>query len=119
MEGIIQNRSFKWLNAKSKDTNYDDQLVDSVIGMLSNDNLETQKLSSSDELELLAKILDSVSEAVNDGTITESEANTLLKYLISNVISKKVTNLFDNIFSRKNESNLLFATGKKFETEDW
>ena len=119
MDSTIKRKKFKCLNTKSTEEVSKDQLFDSLIGMLSNDTFVPKKRSYSEELELLAKTLDFVSEAVKDGTITESQANNLLKYLISGIVSKRVSNIFDNIFSKRNEAGFFFANRKQFETKDW
>lgn len=76
-------------------------MVTDLISLLSNKSIKQEKLSYSEELEVLAKILESVSEGIKDDTITETQAEKLLKYLITGVVSKRVSNTFDNILSKK------------------
>lgn len=119
MDKILENITFNWIHLKDEVTEPNDELVTGLIGLLSNDPIKHKNLTYSEELEIIAKILESVSEAIKDDTITESQAELLLKYLITGVVSKRVTNIFDNILAKKKESSLFLATGRKFETEDW
>jgi len=119
MEKFLENTTFNWIHLKDTEEESNDALVTDLIGLLSNKPIKQEKLSYSDELEIIAKILESVSEAIKDDTITESQAEMLLKYLISGVVSKRVSSIFDNILTKKEKSSWFLATGRKFETEDW
>jgi len=119
MQKFLENTTFNWIHLKDEETEPNDELVTDLIGLLSNKPIKEEKLSYSEELEIIAKILESVSEAIKDDTITESQAELLLKYLITTVVSKRVSNIFDKILSKKEKSSWFLATGRKFETEDW
>jgi hypothetical protein len=119
MEKFLENTTFNWIHLKDEKTEPNDELVTDLIGLLSNKPIKQEKFSYAEELELIAKILESVSEAIKDDTITESQAELLLKYLTSGVVSKRVSNIFDNILSKKAKSGWFLATTRKFETEDW
>lgn len=119
MEKFLENTTFNWIHLKDENKKSNDTLVMDLIGLLSNKPIKQESLSYSEELEIVARILESVSEAIKDDTITETQAEKLLKYLISGVVSKRVSNIFDNILSKKEKSSWFLATGRKFETEDW
>ncbi len=119
MENFLENTNFNWIHLKDTEDEPNDALVTDLIGLLSNKPIMQDKLSYSEELEIIAKILESVSEAIKDDTITESQAEMLLKYLISGVVSKRVSSILDNLLSKKEKYNWFLATGRKFETEDW
>ncbi|MCC5934919.1 MAG: hypothetical protein LAT75_05070 [Candidatus Cyclonatronum sp.] len=118
MGKLLKNKSFKHVGHKDEEKSSDDALVNSLIGLLSNETVHPAGFSYSDELQAVAKVLDSLAEAVKDETITASQADMLIRYLISGVLSKRVSDIFDNTFFRNQKYDWLLAAGRQYELEE-
>ncbi|HLR33068.1 MAG TPA: hypothetical protein VK074_11295 [Fodinibius sp.] len=119
MDTYLKDKTFHWLDIKKEKEpeSNGDELVSDLIGLLASKRPEPKNITFSDELETVAKILELVSDALAQELISEKEAKKVVKYLMSGVVSRRVSNIFDNLLAQQGKSHWFMATGRKFERE--
>lgn len=90
----------------------EENLTELLLNLLSNRN-EPKYKSFSDELSALSDLISKISEAIDEGILSESEAENLIKYMFSAFLSRRIDNVVNNLFT-KTHSNWFLAAKREF-----
>ncbi len=119
---LINNHWSNFNLEKKKQSSYDyskDELVGYVLNILSEPKFPPKETTFAKEIRVISKITEIVSKSISDGSITEAQGEKLLKFMLSSLISKRVSKVFENIGTETNSYNwIVAASEKKFQKKD-
>jgi len=74
--------------------------------------------STSEELSALNRLTSAIAESVDQGIISEEEAENLLKHALSNFIDKRMEEVVNGLFSESRSKWFLAASHRYYEREE-
>jgi len=87
-------------------------LTETLLNMLST-NREPDFKSFADELSSLSRVISRIADSIDDDVLSEKEAEMLIKHMFSAFISRRMDNMVDNLFAKK-QTNWFLAAQQHF-----
>ena len=66
-----------------------------------------------EEIKFVSKITEVIAKNISNGTISEAQGKILLKYLLSGIVSKRVSKVFENIGTDSGSYSWTVVAGQK------
>lgn len=87
-------------------------LTQALLNILSNKK-ESEFKSFADELSSLSRVISKIADSIDDDILSEEEAEVLIKHMFSAFISRRMDNMVDNLFAKK-QTDWFLATQQHF-----
>jgi hypothetical protein len=89
------------------------------ISMLGNRQIEDRLPTESSRLSALGRIVSTAIDALEEGRITEEEANSFLRYTVAGFVEREMERIVDGLFSKPDTKWFFAASQKYHEREEW
>lgn len=74
-------------------------LTETLLNMLSNKR-EHEFGSFSEELSKLSRVISKIADSIDEGVLSEEEAEMLINHMFSAFVSRRMDNIVDNLFTK-------------------